>query len=144
MPMQSYPSKIDAWVSVLRVILAAALAVAMSAGLLSGAHHVQLPLLVGGGAFALSFWVLADTRYILDDGQLLIRSGPFRWRISIAEITSVTPTRDPMSGPALSLDRLRISYGGGRAIMISPSEKEAFLRALDSRRHRAGLARSAR
>jgi hypothetical protein len=46
----------------------------------------------------------------------------------------VVPTRNPLSSPALSLDRLRIEYGQGRAIMISPADKGPFLRALEERR----------
>ena len=140
-PMQSYPSKVDAWVSVLRATLAVAFAGALAVGMLSGTPHLRLPLLLAAGAVSMSFWVLADTRYILDEHELLVRSGPFRWRIRIAEITSVTPTRDPMSGPALSFDRLKDSYGRGRAILISPADQNAFLRALESRR-RSGAARS--
>ena len=143
--MQSYPSKIDPWMSVLMAVLAVGVIVPIGIMLRSGAYHVQVPLVLAAGAMLLSFWVLAETRYMLDDEQLLIRSGPFRWRIPIAEITSVVATRDPRSGPALSFDRLKISYERGRAIMISPADKDAFMHALDTRRRRAGgKARSSR
>jgi hypothetical protein len=47
--------------------------------------------------------------------------------------------RDPGTGPALSLDRLRIEYGSGRALMISPAEKQRFLRDLAARRARSPM-----
>jgi len=62
---------------------------------------------------------------------LLVRSGPFRWRVPIADIVRITPTTNALSSPALSLDRLRIEYGRGSAIMISPRDKDQFLRDLE-------------
>ena len=32
-----------------------------------------------------------------------------------------------LSGPALSLDRLRIDYGRGRSLLVSPKERERFV-----------------
>jgi len=91
-------------------------------------------ILVAGGTPA---WIFATTRYDLSGGTLIIRSGPFRWSIPVADIKSITPTRNPLSSPALSLDRLRIEYGRERAVMISPNQKEAFLRALETHRRAA-------
>jgi hypothetical protein len=39
-----------------------------------------------------------------------------------------------LTSPAFSLDRLRIEYGRGRWIMISPRDKDGFLRELEVRR----------
>ncbi len=74
--------------------------------------------------------LLIGTHYTVDRGELKIISGPFRWKVSIDEITSVEPTRSPLSSPALSLDRLRIRYGKGRRVLVSPADKEGFLRAI--------------
>ena len=79
-------------------------------------------------------WIFTTTRYELSRETLVVRSGPFRWNICLAEIKSITPTHNPLSSPALSLDRLRIEYGQGRAVMISPNNKVAFLRALETYR----------
>jgi hypothetical protein len=46
----------------------------------------------------------------------------------------VDSTRNPLSSPAMSLDRLRIEYGQGKAIMISPEPRAEFLRQLEHRR----------
>jgi hypothetical protein len=42
----------------------------------------------------------------------------------------VEETRNPLSSPALSLDRLKITYGNGKRIMISPADKIGFLKAI--------------
>jgi hypothetical protein len=76
---------------------------------------------------------MLSTRYTLTESELRIVSGPFRWRIPLQEIRSVTPTRNPLSSPALSLDRLRIEYGNGNWIMVSPRDKERFLKELQTR-----------
>ena len=64
--------------------------------------------------------------------MLDIRSGPFRFRVPLGEVISVEPSRNPLSSPACSLDRLLIRYGR-RQIMVSPKDRLAFLDALARR-----------
>lgn len=68
-------------------------------------------------------------KYGLTDTHLVVRHGLVRQRIELARITSVEPTRSPLSSPALSLDRLRITFGTGffKKVMISPAAKKEFL-----------------
>lgn len=75
-------------------------------------------------------WVNFGTYYLLGDEDLKIQSGPFRWTVPIAGIHRVTPTRTPWSSPALSLNRLRIEYGNGKQILVSPDRRETFIRRL--------------
>lgn len=82
-------------------------------------------------AVGLPIWLLFSTRYIVSEDALLVRSGPFSWHIDRAAITSVQPSGSALSSPALSLNRLRIEYGDGRAIMISPEDHAAFIAAID-------------
>jgi PH (Pleckstrin Homology) domain-containing protein len=77
-------------------------------------------------------WLMRSTYYVIEGDTLVIRSGFIRWRVPIREITSVTPTRNAVSSPALSLDRLRIAYGSSKWILVSPEEHERFLSALRS------------
>ncbi len=86
----------------------------------------------------LVLWLLLATRYVLEAGSLSVRSGPFSWNIALGDITAVTRTRDPHSAPALSLQRLRIEYGAGRSIMISPAAEARFLTELRARGVRVG------
>jgi len=99
---------------------------------LRGAPAFVAPLLLAAGAFQLH--VLYATDYTLEADALRIRASFFRWRIPLAAIESIEPTRNPLSSPAPSLDRLLIRYGGGRRVMISPADKAGFLRALAQRR----------
>ena len=73
-------------------------------------------------------WVLFGTYYVVDAGELRIWSGPFRWRIPLRDINEVSSTRAPWSSPALSLDRLRIDYGDGNWILVSPVRRNEFIR----------------
>jgi hypothetical protein len=88
------------------------------------------PLLLAAGVFQLH--ALYGTDYTVDADTLHIRASLFRWHVPLAAIESIEPTSNPLSSPALSLDRWRIRYGGKR-IMVSPADPDAFLRALAAR-----------
>lgn len=81
----------------------------------------------------LPVWVLTGTYYVLTDEWLLIRSGPFRWRIRVSDIRDVQPTRTLISSPALSMDRLMVIHRKG-VVVISPADKRAFIEAVNARR----------
>ncbi len=87
-------------------------------------------------------WMLLATHYTIDGNSLRIAAGPLRWHVPIDEIVSVERTRSPWSLPALSLDRLRICYSGGKSVMISPADKETFIEALGPDARAAGRTRS--
>ena len=132
-----YKSKVDTWVA---VVLAVAIAVSLFASgavLSSGGPWWVAVAIVAVGA-ALPLWLLLGTNYRLDSGQLYVRSGPFRWRVPVTAITSIVPTDNAMSSPALSLDRLRIEYSQGKAVMVSPRNKDMFIRDIEAMRHVAG------
>jgi hypothetical protein len=130
-PTSVYTSKRDTWIVVLLwigvggmgIAAASVWATSESIGFRLG---ITLLLLATAG-FAL--WVLYGTYYTLTDSELLIRSGPFRWRVEVDAIVEIFPTRNPLSSPACSIDRLRIRHrGSGFGVMISPINKAAFLR----------------
>ena len=75
-------------------------------------------------------WTFHSTRYTIAGSTLLVQSGIFRWQIPISEIESITPTRNPLSSPAASLDRLDVRYSGGRSLLISPRDRDRFLEAV--------------
>ena len=126
----------------LRLILAVASAVMVVAGLDLLFAPVALKWL-GLVLFLMSafiWWLMASTKYGLDSQFLVIKSGPFQWRIELDAIDEVHPTHNPLSAPALSLDRLRINYHIGdkmRFALISPRNKSRFLK--DLAEHVAGL-----
>ncbi|MFW1649368.1 PH domain-containing protein [Acinetobacter nosocomialis] len=74
-----------------------------------------------------------STYYVVEKNILVIKILIFRWKINIDDITQIEPTHNPLSSPALSLDRLKISYmknGRIAKVMISPKDKEGFLNTL--------------
>ena len=80
------------------------------------------------GIDGLMLWVLYGTGYTITSDQLVIRCGPFTFPVPLNEINAVTPTRNPLSSPACSFDRLKIAYlDSMRTIMISPKDKSGFL-----------------
>ena len=130
-PSATFASKVDAWLAA--VLLGSALSVAVAVATAwrspstAMAALLIMTLAVGTG---LPLWLLAATRYRVEGDELLIRSGPMRWRIAVDDIRSIEPTRNWLSSPALSLDRLRIHYGRAGQVMVSPRDKEAFVQAL--------------
>lgn len=120
---------------VLAVTASAALAVASCVPLILVGTGGALVIAASLVALVVGFpaWLLAATHYTFDGHALRIRSGPFKWIIPYGDITAVKPSRSLLSGPALSLDRLRIEYRGN-SILISPVDRESFIRELESRR----------
>ena len=75
-------------------------------------------------------WILRTTEYTVYADEMVARCGPFKFHVKKDSIHSIKPTRNPMSGPALSMDRLAIFYDAGRTIMVSPENKAGFYRAM--------------
>jgi hypothetical protein len=130
----TYRSKIDRSLGVILISSAAISLAAASLVLMQEMPGAALAaIVISAIGTALPIWLLADTQYVIDASTLVIRSGPFRSRIPLKEIRSITPTRSPISSPALSLDRLRIDYGIGRSCMVSPKDRQGFTASLQAR-----------
>ncbi len=135
MSATKFPSKVDAWLGV--VLVGSALVSLAAAGLVLadlGPSMVPLALILVLAGGLLPCWVLVSTHYTLTDHQLIVRCGPFRWKVDLADVHGVEATGSSLSGPALSLERLRIQYGAAKELLVSPRERESFLRELETRR----------
>jgi hypothetical protein len=130
-----YKSKIDWWLAPLLMIPPIATLGITAAAFWRGNGS---EIAVGCGAM---LWVLIvyagvlfPLRYGIGNGYLTIRYGICRQRVPLELIRAVSPTRNPLSSPALSLDRLHVRFGDGffKAVLISPAEREEFLRHLAS------------
>lgn len=130
-----YPSKIDTW---LLVVLLASVAVALVAAgatvVTKSAVAMAMGALIAVIGAGLPVWLLTSTQYTIGSERLLVQSGPFKWKIPLSKISSVESTRNPLSSPALSLDRLHIKYGRGQEIMISPKDLATFIDELERAR----------
>jgi len=131
-----YQSKRDAWIVVLiwgGALLSVYVALAQFTGTASFLFKASMLIFLGSAAFFM-LWVLYSIDYTLNDENLLIRCGPFRFSVPLAAIDSVSPSHNPLSSPAGSLDRLMIKWNAERKrILISPSRKTDFLQELDRR-----------
>ena len=126
--MQVFESKVDTW---LLAVLLITILVCLYAGyvLIKGKRPIVAVLTLGIGSF-LPIWLLFSTQYKVTDGILYISSGPSSYVIPVSSISGVRETKNSRSSPALSLDRLEISYGNGQKVLVSPKEKEKFLSTL--------------
>lgn len=134
-----YRSKVDSWIGI--ILAGVPLASLFAAWQLThapvpGRWLLAVPILLLGLCLPLS--LLFFTTYRINDASLRIRGGFFTWDIPIHTISKVEPTDDPVSSPALSLDRIRIEYGPGKSVAVSPLKKDDFLRDL----HHLGVPRA--
>ncbi len=138
--MATYPSKRDLWLMLIvwmlpPLMIFSLVAVAMDSE--EAAFWVRALAIIFFTAFtAFSIWLAVlphQTFYELGSDFLEIRVGPFSHRISLGEITEAYPTRNPLSSPAWSLDRIQIRYSSSRfGALISPDNKIRFLAELES------------
>jgi hypothetical protein len=132
MARRVFRSKVDRWLWLMMLAAVLGMGIAMFAVAISGEDPIVVVALILmfllTGALIAS--VMFGTSYTVDRKMLHIRSGPFRWKVALDEITSVEATRNPLSSPALSLDRLRIRYGKRRQVIVSPADRDGFLKAI--------------
>jgi len=126
--MEIYKSKIDVWLFAILIISTLVSIIAAYVAFTAGAGLVALVILASGGALPL--WILLSTNYEVSNHRLAVRCGPFSWSIPLDAITDVSSTRNPLSSPALSLDRLEITYAKGKTIMVSPADPTGFRRSI--------------
>ena len=127
----TFQSKMDSWLVVLIVATSVAVVVAM-VPIIMQSQGMQLFIVIPIMMLAavLPIWLLMTTRYVVDKEMLRIHCGPFRWKIMLDEIESIKATRNPLSSPALSLDRIMIRYRKRGRVMVSPVDKEKFAAAV--------------
>jgi membrane protein YdbS with pleckstrin-like domain len=128
-----FPSKKDWW---LTIIIWGAMLFAMGSGIYSLIFEesnfidfvIVLILAVMLPVFLLWMWL--TTYYVLDESNLVIKYGPFKKIIPLNTIKSVKKTMNPLSSPALSLKRLEIIYGQYNMVLISPKDRDEFMKIL--------------
>jgi hypothetical protein len=120
-----YPTKIG-----IELIIPLVLVFGISSALLIY-HEAWIGLLINMTAIVGICYVCIHTTYTIDQHTLWIKSPlilPIP--IEIESIRSIQESRDPISSPAASLDRLEIQYGQTDRVLISPKCKKEFLRHL--------------
>ena len=128
-----FKGKVDWWMHLVFIMLAMLTVVGIlmlfSGMLVTGIiiSVISAPIMV----ILLPAWF--NTYYEIKDGILKTRCGVIKYDdIDISRIVSVASTKNPISAPALSLDRLEISYRWKSAavidhIVIAPADKQGFI-----------------
>lgn len=121
-----FTSKVDWWIAA--SVLLAPVAVIFSAVL----TREPIVWVIGIAVLASLAALCWPCDYTLADEALIVRSGLIKWKVPYKQIERVEPTRNPLSAPAWSLDRIAISYGG-KLMLISPLQKDEFMNELRAR-----------
>jgi hypothetical protein len=141
-----HAAKVDGWITALfggLALLEVGVGVAVvGAAFIAGRPELPVSLTIAsicaGAALLLGLLLCLcySTRYEISSTDVIVRFGPFRTMLPLDAIVEVFPTRNPLSAPAPSLDRLRINYRRKNGMMwfalISPRDKLAFVRDLAS------------
>ncbi len=130
-----YKSKIDWWLGLILFIIVPGIVIVVPGyAYLTGdpvAGYIGLGSVVFYGG--LMFGLVLPVHYELTGDTLIVRHGLVRQKIPFDNIQGVTPSRNPISSPALSLDRLHIDRGTSLPLLISPEDKDGFLNDLAGR-----------
>ncbi len=137
-----YRSKVDWWIAVL-LWVAPLVSLSVCVRMVLERKFTELPIGIGMLILiaVLYLGVVMPIAYGMHSDHLWIKSGWFRYSIGLSDIVEVKPSRNPLSSPALSLDRLSVRYGTGlfKAVLISPADRDLFL---DELAAKAGLRRA--
>lgn len=129
-----FRSKIDWWLLLIFVVITANIIFKIYQEVHYSSISTNFSHLMIYSLVIVVIWLpIFSTYYVVEKNILVIKSLIFRWKINIDDITQIEPTHNPLSSPALSLERLKISYmknGRIAKVMISPKDKEGFLNTL--------------
>lgn len=99
--------------------------------LIKSGEYLYLPVCIPVALFVC--WIWFRTGYTVTEKELEIKSGFIQFKIPLEEIIRIRKSNSPFSSPALSLDRLEIRYGNSKKVLISPENKESFIKAIRKR-----------
>lgn len=118
--MKIYKSKIDWW---LIIIIFVVFCYPIIDGILSKQYALSS---VFAGILFLVFLMFKSIQYKVDGQYLKI------WwnKIDIKTIKKIYATKNPLSSPALSLDRIAVVYNKFDEVLISPKERADFIQEL--------------
>ncbi|MCR5077355.1 MAG: PH domain-containing protein [Prevotella sp.] len=122
---ERFYSKVDTWLIALLATVMAGIGgiMGIEAGWESLLIIIPLCLVLLASIFPCHYTVVGKELYIKD--------GAFHHLIiPVSKIIHLSLTTDPLSAPALSLKRIEIRMNDGRRVLVSPKDREAFIRLL--------------
>ena len=115
-----FKSKVDWWLIAIILIV---FAYPIVDGMMTKQYGLSITMLVVLGLIAFMF---SKIKYEIDEKILKIL-----WiKVEIHTIRKIYKTRNPLTSPALSLDRIAIVYNKYDEVLISPKDKKKFVEAL--------------
>lgn len=121
-----HASKVDNWL--LMAVVSCAILVLLAATMLALRGLALLALLLFLLGAVVPMWVVMATRYHIIDDELRVRAGPFRWRIPLHQVITVTPCHNNVLAPAMSRSRLKLVYWAGvKQSDVKPTEFELYI-----------------
>ena len=109
--MKRYKSKIDFWLIFILILGSIILLQEIYITFQSYTLYQNLPYLVIYSLIFLLIWLpITTTYYVVDRHFLKVYSLFLKWEIPLESIQTIEQTSNPLSAPALSLDRIRIKY----------------------------------
>jgi len=118
--MKIYKSKVDWW---LVLIILGVFGYPIVEGIVSKEYMLSV---VFSGILLLFYFLVRTLRYKIDGEKLII----WRTEIDIKTIRKVYATKNPLSSPALSINRIAIVYNKYDEILLSPENRKDFVEEL--------------
>ncbi len=115
-----FKSKIDWWLMLLIIVV---FGYPIVDGILSKKYVLSLVFAL---ILTLFYFLAKSIQYKIDGENLCI----WKTKIPIQSIRKIYRTNNPLSSPALSLDRIAIVYNKFDEVLISPKEREKFINEL--------------
>lgn len=108
---------------------------------------IPIGLIIGGVALVINFeqftwvsvamlgplaafigYILLTTKYSVEQNELTVQSGFLsKITIDIGTIRRISETRNPLSSPAASLDRIELVYNASNRVLLTPKGKVGFI-----------------
>ncbi|MER2121260.1 MAG: PH domain-containing protein [Solibacillus sp.] len=120
-----FKSKVDIWMAIIFIFVP----ISMIYGVITEPSAVLL--LVTAFIIVLLCILFFGTKYVIEKEELIVYGGIYKKRIPIKQIRSLRPTKNPLSAPAMSIDRIEITFDPHiQVILVSPKERELFVKKL--------------
>ncbi|PBJ12148.1 PH domain-containing protein [Flavobacterium sp. ACN6] len=123
--MQKFKSKIDLWFTILVGILFTLILIRLAYDQ-NWVGFIFILIVVSYVVYS-----FLTTFYVIEGDKLKIKCGYFfNFLIEIKDVQKVSETFNIISSPALSFNRLEILYNKFNTLLISPKDKNRFLKEL--------------
>lgn len=120
-----FKSKVDIWMAIIFIFVP----ISMIYGVITEPSAVLL--LVTAFIIVLLCILFFGTKYVIENDDLIVYGGIYKKRIPIKQIRSLRPSKNPLSAPAMSIDRIEITFDPHiQIILVSPKDKELFVKKL--------------